>query len=350
MDEILLVMMLAAAAFRTRQGRKRIRARQHRAVSAPFKLENFNEEACLHLFRFGPSQILEISSMIFYSNSIALENRARISDVEALCILLNRLSYPSRLETMESTFGRSFTTLSRIINTTIDLILDSCGHVLSISSAFVNEENIRRWMNAIREKGAPLEHCFGFVDGTVRPICRPSRNQKQSYNGHKRVHSLKFQSVSAPNGIIVDLTGPWEGRRHDCGMLRESGLLERLEKIRVSFGTAYIYGDPAYPVSSVLQTPFKGSHISEYQKEWNMRMSSVRVSVEWCFGKVLTLFPFVDFKKNLKVYLQPVAKFYKIAVLFTNVHTCLYGSVTTSFFDVEAPELKCYLLRAESSS
>jgi nuclease HARBI1 len=103
-------------------------------------------------------------------------------------------------------------------------------------------------------------------------------------------------------------------------MLRESGLLGRLEKIRVNFSRAYIYGDPAYPVSSVLQTPFKGSHIREYQKDWNMRMSSVRVSFEWCFGKVLTLFPVVDFNKNLKVYLQPVAKFYKIAVLFTNAN------------------------------
>jgi hypothetical protein len=167
--------MLAAAAFRTDQGRKQIRARIHRAVSAPFKLEQFNEEACLHLFRFGPSQILAISVIIFSSKSIELDPRARISDVEALCILLNRLSYPSRLKTMESTFGRSFTTLSRIINTTIDLILDSCGHVVSISSAFVNEETIRRWMNAIRQKGAPLEHCVGFVDGTVRPICRPSK-------------------------------------------------------------------------------------------------------------------------------------------------------------------------------
>jgi nuclease HARBI1 len=128
--------------------------------------------------------------------------------VEALCILFNLLSYPSRLETMDSTFCRSFTTLSRIISTTLDLTLDSCGHVISISFAFVNEDNIRRWMNAIRQKGAPLEHCLGFVDGTVRPICRPSCNQNQSYNGHKRVHSLKFQSVSAPNGIIVDLTGP----------------------------------------------------------------------------------------------------------------------------------------------
>ena len=57
-------------------------------------------------------------------------------------------------------------------------------------------------------KGAPLENCFGFVDGTVRPICRPNENQSTVYNGHKRVHALKFQSVTIPTGLIANLYGP----------------------------------------------------------------------------------------------------------------------------------------------
>jgi DDE superfamily endonuclease len=174
--------------------------------------------------------------------------------------------------------------------------------------------------------------------------------QKQAYNGHKRVHALKLQSLSAPDGLIVDLTGPWKGRRHDCGMLRESGLLNRLEEIQAEMGPAYVYGDPANPVSAILQTPFKGSSLTEKQKEWNIRMSRVRVSVEWCFGKVLSLFPFVDFKKNLKIYLQPVGNIYRVAVLLTNMHTCVNGSVTTSFFGLQAPELEFYLTRPQPSS
>ena len=48
---------------------------------------------------------------------------------------------------------------------------------------------------AITAKGALMETCFGFIDGTVRPIARPGKNQRLLYNGHKRVHALKFQSV-----------------------------------------------------------------------------------------------------------------------------------------------------------
>src|SRR4051812_37404856 len=46
------------------------------------------------------------------------------------------------------------------------------------------------------------------------------------------------------------------------------------------------------------------------QEEFNRRMSLVRVSVEWCFGKVLQYFAFIDYKKNLKVFHQPVGMLY----------------------------------------
>ena len=57
-------------------------------------------------------------------------------------------------------------------------------------------------------KGAVVDNCFGFIDGTVRPISRPMSNQRVVYNGHKRVHALKFQDVSLPNGLIANIYGP----------------------------------------------------------------------------------------------------------------------------------------------
>ena len=56
------------------------------------------------------------------------------------------------------------------------------------------------YANAVSAKGSPLENCFGFIDGTVRPICCPRENQ--------RVHALKFQSVTLPNEIIGNMYGP----------------------------------------------------------------------------------------------------------------------------------------------
>ena len=31
--------------------------------------------------------------------------------------------------------------------------------------------------DAVANKGAPLQNCFGFIDGTVRAIARPDTNQ-----------------------------------------------------------------------------------------------------------------------------------------------------------------------------
>ena len=78
-------------------------------------------------------------------------------------------------------------------------------------------------------------------------------------NGHKKVHAIKFQSVVAPNGLIANLFGPVEGRRHDNGMLGDSGLLHKLQQHAhgPNGNILCIYGDPAYPLRQQLMGPFR---------------------------------------------------------------------------------------------
>ena len=75
------------------------------------------------------------------------------------------------------------------------------------------------------------------------------------YNGHKRTHALKFQSLGLLNGLIGNLCGPFEGRRHDSAMLRESGLLINLQNNAWNgHEPLCIYGDSQYPLSIHLLT------------------------------------------------------------------------------------------------
>ncbi|XP_040065170.2 uncharacterized protein LOC120839029 [Ixodes scapularis] len=99
------------------------------------------------------------------------------------------------------------------------------------------------------------------------------------------------------NGIIVEMNGPYPGHRHDAGILRLSGLYERLEDL-VQGSVYTIYGDPAYPLRPLLQKPFMGASLTAAEQNFNKKMSSVRQAVEWGFGKVSTLFAFVDYKKK----------------------------------------------------
>ena len=52
---------------------------------------------------------------------------------------------------------------------------------------------------------------------------------------------------------------------------------------------------------------------------------------------------FLDFKKNQKILLQPVGKFYIVGALLTNCHTCLYSCQTSEYFGIDPPSLETYL-------
>lgn len=165
-----------------------------------------------------------------------------------------------------------------------------------------------------------------------------------TYKAQPKVVLIVFQSVHAPNGLIANLFGPIEGRRHDAFMLGESGLSDKLRRFQKPNGEPYvIYGDPAYGITRNVLAPFRGAHLTDDQKEFNSQMSKVRTSVEWGFGKIIQYFAYLDFKKNLKVLLQPVAKFYLVGAILTNCHTCLYGSLTSTFFELDPPLLETYL-------
>jgi hypothetical protein len=160
-------------------------------------------------------------------NPFVLQDRSSLSNFEAMAILLKRFAYPIRLRELGQFFGRQFEYVSKVVNDLVDFLYEKYSSLFEWDQNRLHPECLERFCNKISEKGVPLEKVFGFIDGTVRPMCRPSKHQRKCYNGHKRVHALKFQSVTTPDGLIVHLFGPIEGRRHDCFLLQESQLGDR---------------------------------------------------------------------------------------------------------------------------
>ena len=189
-----------------------------------------------------------------------------------------------------------------------------------------------------------MENCFGFTDGTVIEICRPKPiYQHIAYNGHKRVYSIKFQSLALPNGLIGNLSGPYEGRRHDSTMLRESSLINDLRRFAwYNNQPLCIYRDPAYQLSVHLQAPYRQAQNNKDMINCNKVIREVRVTVEWLFGNIKNYFKFIDFKKEMKLYLSPVGKVYALCALLQNAHTCLYGNQLSAFFGTEPISLQEY--------
>lgn len=346
-DEELLLLSFALD-----QDERRDRAAKQRPLpSAPVgarpDLNTFSEEYCIEQFRFTLPEVRTLAAALGLPAQMVAENNLRWTRVEGLCILLRRLAYPNRLCDLVSIFQRGVSDLSRISNGVCLFIYNRWGHLLRdfTNAAWFTPERVQLYADAISRK-CPLPNCFGFIDGTVRPMCRPSEGQRGFYNGKDRVHCLKFQSIVTPDGLVAHLHGPVEGRRHDAGILRESGLLHQLANNlpQPPHGITYrVYGDAAYPLRPQLIAPFKGDNLPAEHHAFNREMSSVRMSVEWGFQKVVSQFAFLNFAANLKVLLQPIGAYYVTGTILTNCHTCLKRSETSHYFNVQPPTVDEYL-------
>ena len=174
-----------------------------------FDLDDMEDDECLAEFRVRKRDIPLLEEALQIPEEFTLEQRSVVGGTEGLCMLLKRLTYPCRYGDMLPRFGRPVSVLCMATNWVLD-------HIYAIHHRRINHWNaeilspaaLQVYADIIHQKGAPLQNCFGFIDGTVRPIARPGTNQRIMYNGHKRVHSLKFQAVAIPNGLIAHLYGP----------------------------------------------------------------------------------------------------------------------------------------------
>ena len=116
--------------------------------------------------------------------------------MEAFCIFLKRFSYPCRFSDLVSPFGRPVPELSMMSNPISGQIYNIFNQLLyEFDQPWHRPVLPKEYSRKIHEKGAPLKNCFSFTYRSVRLTCKPDVNQRILYNGHKRVHSTKFQSV-----------------------------------------------------------------------------------------------------------------------------------------------------------
>ncbi|KAJ8930621.1 hypothetical protein NQ314_016536 [Rhamnusium bicolor] len=295
-----------------------------------FNLQNISDVDIEVNFRFHRDDLPRLLRVLQITPIVRTKEGDLATGEEALCILLRRLAYPNHLKDLKAVFSRSSEAISHIVNFMTEFIYQHHGQLLDNleNLLWLDEEKMQLYGQGIAAKGAAVQNCFGFIDGTARPICRPSQNQEEYYSGHKRQHCVKYQSVLSPDGIILNIQGSYPGRRHDAVFQNGSRFV--------------LFGDQAYGIRELLLCPYPGRGVNEAQRTFNASMSVVRQAVEWGFQKVLAQFAFTDFKKNQKLLLQDLESMYKTAIILTNCHTCLYSSQTAQYFLIEPPQLEQY--------
>ncbi|KAG5874912.1 hypothetical protein JTB14_028482 [Gonioctena quinquepunctata] len=263
-------------------------------------------------FRFERPDIFRLARVLRIPNDITTRSGHYVATsiaIGGLCILSRRLAYPNRFSDSENIFERSPAALSEICNFVASNIQQNHGHLLENidNLLWLNRAKLELYAQAVAEKEGAVQNCWAVLDGTARPICRPTDDQEEYYSGHKRFHCMKYQSLLCPDGISVSLLGAIPGRRHDAFIFGQSGLYNQLdENTRFEDGDFVIYGDQAYGIRELLLCPYPGQALNEAQQNFNLTMSRVRPAVEWGFQKILTESAFLDFKKNQKLLLQDI--------------------------------------------
>ena len=194
-----------------------------------FSLKDMTNEQCSVELCFTEN-IYQLCSSLSLPQVYRCYNRLSIDSVEALCVCLKRVAYPCHYADLVPRFSRPVPQLCMICNL-VDDIYSKFSHLLTdLNQPWLCRENLKSFATPVHNKGAALDNCWGFVDGTVRPICMPKHDQTAVYNGRKRVHALKLQSVAATNSMVASPLEPVEGRRHVSRMLPMSGQLVQLEQ------------------------------------------------------------------------------------------------------------------------
>ena len=175
-----------------------------------FSLDEMNGAKCLGEFRFRKHDLQILSEVLQIPDGFRCYQRSVVDRMEGLCILLKRLSHPCIYsDYMISQFRLPVPVLSMLSIDVLDFIYNTYRHrITQRNHNVLNPVVLQIYSNVIADKGAALHNCFGFVDGTVRPVCRSGEHLIVIYNGHKRVHALKFQCVALHKGLIGSLYGP----------------------------------------------------------------------------------------------------------------------------------------------
>ena len=175
-----------------------------------FNWETYDPLTCKIELRFEKEDIPHLQQALQIPESVEFYRSSYCSGLEALCILLRRLAFPIRYCDMVPRFGRSVPDLCKITHVVINHNFEVHRYRLqNWNHPWLQPYKLAEYAMVINDKGAPLSNCFGFIDGTVRPICRPGETHRMVYHGHKRIRGIKFQSVVFPNGLIGNLSGPY---------------------------------------------------------------------------------------------------------------------------------------------
>jgi hypothetical protein len=141
------------------------------------------------------------------------------------------------------------------------------------------------------------------IDNTMKAFCRPGGNlrggvssprvplevQQAWWTGWKKLHGMKWQTVSTAFGMEFNVWGPMSCRRNDNTTLNKSKIEQKLEDLQLNdIIKIFMYGDSAYSDSDFLKTGL------------GRGLSAIRECVEWEYKDLKTMWKYLDYSHVLQ--------------------------------------------------
>jgi hypothetical protein len=309
----------------------------------------------------------------FPNDAIKLPHRYKSNAEEIILISLERLSFPHRWSDIYERFpGRKRWFMQACFNWFLDFMIFNWGYLI-LNNVMWWKNKLMDSCNAIREKMANLNHanwrqqlnapsrtyvngqwqvtgCLValMIDCVMMAFSRPGgvlhegpasdrvpkEVQEAWWNGWKKIHGMKWQTVLLACGMDFLVYGPLSCRSNDLNALDESRVQDILRELCNHGIGEYLFmmfGDSAYNPSNVMHTseslPGRG-------------FSSVREIIEWSYKETKQLWKYCDYEHVLKLRNQPVSKIFFVCLLLRNVYVTIHGSQVSTYMSMMPPTLE----------
>ncbi|XP_072151850.1 protein ALP1-like [Setaria viridis] len=252
-----------------------------------------DDTVCVNILRLNRAKFFRFCNL--FRDRGLLEDTIHCCVEQQVVMFLNTVGHNLRNRVVGTNFDRSGETVSRYFNRVLRAVGELRGELIRpppLETPTKIQGN-HKWDPYFKD-------CNGAIDGTHVRASVP-KDMELSFRGRK---SYASQNVMAAVDFDLRFTyvlAGWEGTAHDALVLRDA--LERENGLRVPQGKFYLV-DAGYGAKPGFLPPFRGVHyhLNEWgnnpvqnEKElFNLRHSSLRITVERAFGCLKRRFKILD--------------------------------------------------------
>ncbi|WVZ89944.1 hypothetical protein U9M48_036289 [Paspalum notatum var. saurae] len=263
---------------------------------------------CVNLLRMKRAPFFQLCDL--FRTRVLLRDSIHSTIEEQVAMFLHVVGHNQRFRVISMSFRRSIETISRYFQEVLYAVGELRNEMIVPAATSVHPRilNSRRWYPYFKD-------CIGAIDGT-HVLARVPLKMQPAFRGRKHTTTQNVLAAVDFDLRFTYVLAGWEGSAHDALILADA--LERDDGLRVPPGKFYLV-DAGYAVRPGFLPPYRATryHLREFgnnrprdQRElFNLRHSSLRVTVERAFGalknrfKILYNKPFHPYKTQVKLVL-----------------------------------------------